>query len=126
MDEIDQLHLLRGAFYEMIRPRLTPPAGWKAGSFRLSLTRPHEQKVIEAWVNGPFAIHETIEGWRLSHIPTGLAVTSFATPELAAECADRIGRLADFSVVTEQFESGSKLYPLVRAIVDEIQERDVA
>lgn len=116
--------LIQGEFYGTAVG--APPDGWTPGHATLTLKSPDDRVAIEAWRSGAFAIHEVRFGWHLTHVPTGLRIWTFDTPELAAECAQRIRSFADFDAIKEKMPKGSDLYPRVRAVIDEIEQRDMA
>jgi hypothetical protein len=101
----------------------TPPDGWVAGHMKIHAKRPEQEDgpvITEAWTKGSFAIHFVKDGGaRLSHIPTGMGIYSFETPELAAMCADEIAGFADWSKVEAQLMA-SDLYQKVRPVIDRI------
>lgn len=94
--------------------------GWSPGHVTVQLHRPKEKLAVEAWVRGPFAVHETVSGATLTHAPTGLAIYRFDAMEQAAECAERIEAIDDFASRKKAYPSGSEVYPKVRAVIDEI------
>jgi hypothetical protein len=116
--------MIRSQFIETVVG--SPPEGWTLGHLTLQLYRPEERIAVEAWRRGAFAIHERIdsEGNReavLTHAPTGLRIDSFPTMDDAAECAEKIEPLADWSAISKRFESGSDLYPKIREIAYKIK-----
>lgn len=99
------------------------PDGWNVGHMKIHAQRPEIEDgpvITEAWTKGAFAIHLTKDGGaRLSHIPTGMGISTFETPELAAKCADNIESFANWEEVGPQI-TGSELYQKVRPVIDRI------
>lgn len=104
-----------------------PPEGWTLGHVTLTLHSPEERIPVEAWRRGAWAVHERISRGEkfavLTHAPTGLRINDFPTMDAAAECADTIEPFADWTSITKKFDTGSDLYPKVRAVVDSINDR---
>ena len=100
-----------------------PPEGWALGHVTVTL-RNKERKPIEAWRRGAFAVHEVfspIKGGRLTHAPTGLKIWFSGSMDEAAELAERLEPLADWSAITKALPLGSDLYPKVREIIDAME-----
>jgi hypothetical protein len=104
-----------------------PPDGWTLGHVTLNLRNPDERIPVEAWRRSSFAIHEKITADHkqalLTHTPTGMLINAFATMDDAAECAERLEPLTDWSAIKAGMPAGSELFPKVRAVVEEIQDR---
>ena len=100
-----------------------PPKGWALGHMKIHAKRPEQEDgpvITEAWTRGAFAIHRTKDGGaRLSHIPTGMGIWTFESPDLAAQCAEEIGGFANWQKVEPQ-KLGSDLYKRVRPVIDRI------
>jgi hypothetical protein len=118
--------MIRHQFEETIIEK--PPEGWKLGHVTLDLHYPDERVPGEAWRRGEFALHvrhgsEGVEAI-ITHVPTGMRVNphySFQTLDAAAECAERLEPLTDWSSIKARLGSGSDLYPKVRRIVDSVR-----
>lgn len=83
----------------------------------VSLRFPHGVQMVQGWRYQEFAVHKAIKGWRLSHLPSGLAVaTAFASLGVACDCMIEIAKLRnDWAIMV-----GSDFLPLrdkVAAIV---------
>lgn len=83
----------------------TPPDGWAFGHVRV-ITDIGAAFIVECWTHGAFAVHplEVESGprkrlARLSHIPTGLNIGTFETLDLAAEAAELIEPLTDWTTI---------------------------
>lgn len=102
----------------------SPPEGWYTGHMKIFPKHPEHEEgpvITEAWIKGAFAIHLTKDGEaRLSHIPTGMGIWTFETPDLAAEFAQEIEGLANWHELKRQ-PAGSELYPKVRSVIDRIE-----
>ncbi|WP_316176196.1 hypothetical protein [Bradyrhizobium sp. SZCCHNRI1073] len=104
------------------------PEGWALGEVIIQIERPKRKRLqVEAWKRGPFAMHERefADGREtvLTHAPTGLRIFSFPSVEQTIELADRIEPLTDWSAITKKMPLGSDLYPKVREIIDDINQR---
>ena len=102
-----------------------PPEGWSIGHMKIHPKDPKSEPcpvITEAWTKGAFAIHLTKHGGaRLSHVPTGMGIWTFETPDLAAECAEKIEPFTDWSAIKDGIRAGGDLYPKVRSIIDQIE-----
>lgn len=99
-----------------------PVAGWKAGHVTLYLERPLERVPVEAWIRGPFAIHDLMSGRaNLTHIPTGRRIYSFDSKLDAAEAAEKIEPLGEWDAINDQMPPGSELYSKIRPILHQYE-----
>jgi hypothetical protein len=116
---------IRGELIETVTG--APPDGWEHGEVIISLRNPNDRAVVEAWRLGSFAVHAVVGGgWRLTHAPSGLRIWSFSTTREAIELAERIEAMTDWTAIKKELPMGSKLYPKVRKVIDEIVERESA
>jgi hypothetical protein len=99
-----------------------PLSGWTTGHVTLYLEGPDERVPVEAWIRGPFAIHELKNGLaNVTHIPTGRRVCSFDNKIQAAEFAERIEPLGDWGSIYKKEPPGSELYKKILPIIDEYE-----
>lgn len=113
----------RAAVYNHFYPTLSRAPerdGWSAGQVTIQMRDPKERLIVEAWRRGPFAVHETVGGATLTHVPTGFAVCRFNEMEQCAECAERIEGFDDFAARDTSYPVGSDVYPKVRTVIDDI------
>jgi hypothetical protein len=103
----------------------TPPTGWTLGHVTLQLYRPEERVPVEAWRCGAFAVHQVQRELpaRLTHAPTGLRIDDFETMDDAVMCAEQIEPFTDWAAITKRFETGSDLYPRVKAVANVVKWR---
>jgi hypothetical protein len=105
----------------------SPPDGWSLGHVTVNLLNPEERIPVEAWRRGAFAVHDLSSGGaRLTHAPSGLRIWSFRTKDEAVEATEAMEPFTDWTAFTEVLPSGTDLYPKVRKIVDEIDQRESA
>jgi len=105
-----------------------PPDGWTMGDVTLTIERPKKKKIpVVAWRRGSLAVHDRIAvGLReavITHAPTGLRIYSFPTREIATECAEKLETLTDWSAISQKQKIGSRLFPKVKKIIEEIEAR---
>jgi hypothetical protein len=103
----------------------SPPEGWTLGHVTMTLHHPEERIPVEAWRKGAFAVHPTENpaGARLSHAPTGLSIYQARSMDEAIEFADRIEPFTDWEAIKEKMPAGSTLYPKVRLVRMEFDDR---
>jgi hypothetical protein len=99
----------------------SPPDGWTLGHATVDVLG--RRKSVEAWRRGAFAVHqvncESGKG-RLTHAPTGLLIWTCESMDHAAELAERIENLTDWSAINKMIPCGSDLFLKVREIADQI------
>lgn len=88
------------------------PEGWSQGYIKLVVEgHPVDRRlIVECWQRGAFGIHEierergdqVLRFGRLSHMPTGRQIGTFATVDDAAQIAEEIESFADWSAVEKQ------------------------
>lgn len=105
-----------------------PPEGWTLGEVTITIERPEKKKIpVMAWRLGALAVHERISvGLKeavITHGPTGLRIYSFPTKEIAAECAEMLEPLTDWAAISKVMKRGSRLFPKVKKIIGEIEDR---
>ena len=76
---------------------------------------------IEAWRRGAFAIHEVKDGARITHAPTGLTIWTTSFFDEAAEVAEAIEGLTDWSSIKEAAPIGGDLYKRMRHVILELE-----
>lgn len=114
--------MIRDEFEEVLI--MSPPDRWARGHVTISLINPEEKHAIEAWRRGAFAVHELANGRAsLTHAPTGLKIYIFDDMDKAAECAQAIEALTDWSAITGMMPAGGDLLPKVREIIFAIDRR---
>lgn len=99
-----------------------PPEGWILG--HVTVTKRESRKPVEAWRRGAFAVHQVNnceEGnGRLTHAPTGRAIWTFETLDLATELAEQIEQLTDWDAIKSEVPMQSDIYPKVREIAGRV------
>ena len=91
------------------------PEGWSQGYIKLIIEEhPVDRRlIVECWQRGAFGIHEIerergdqmLKFARLSHVPTGRQIGTFATVDDAALIAEEIEGCTDWSALAAQRSS---------------------
>ena len=93
--------------------------GWCLGQFTSKRTDGSSGPTVPALTRKGLAIHRNDEGegWKLSHIRSGLKVGQFRTKSLAHACGERILAELDFEQDSSELSRDPKKFALVRRII---------